>query len=88
MASRALTWIDTARLMSTSGSRSVRYAVRAPGRRVSWTTWPSTHRTDIFSTYSEIFIESRRTGHGCSAEVSTARSGSGPRAGTAGVLMR
>ena len=27
-----------------------------------------------------IFIESRRTGHGCSAVVSTARSGSGPRA--------
>ncbi len=62
--------------------------MRAPGRRLSCTTWPSTHSVDIFSTYSPIFIDSRRTGHGCSAVVSAARSGSGPRPWGAGVLMR
>ena len=51
--------------------------MRAPGRRVSWTTWPSTHRTDIFSTYSAILMLSSRTGHGCSGVVSAAFSGRG-----------
>ena len=62
--------------------------MRAPGRRFSCTTWPSTHSVDILSTYSPIFIESRRTGHGRSAVVSAAFSGSGPRPWGAGALMR
>ena len=76
IASSALTEMATERDRSTSASRRVRYAVRTPGRRLSWTTCPSTHRTDIFSTYSAILMLSNRTGHGCSAVVSAARSGS------------
>ncbi len=52
-----------------------------PGRRVSCTTWPSTHKGDIRPTYSAILTLSSRTGQGCSAVVSPARSGSSRRAG-------
>ena len=61
---------DTEKDMSTSVSRRVRYAVPAPGRRLSWTTCPSIQQVDILSTYSPILADNSRTGHGCSAEVS------------------
>ena len=59
--------------MSTSASRSVKYAVRA--RMLSCTICPSTHSGDMRSTYCAIFMLSTRTGHGCSAVVSPARAG-------------
>src|SRR5665647_444925 len=77
MASRVVVRMVTLSDMSTSASRNVRYAVACPGRRLTWTTCPSTHRADILSTYSEILMLSRRTGQGFSAVVSEARSGGG-----------
>ena len=41
---------DTGRDMSTSVSRRTRKAVDPSARRLSWTTWPSTHTGAIFAT--------------------------------------
>ncbi len=66
---RATTLSDT----SASVSRSVMKLI--PARRLSWTSCPSTQTPDIRWTYSAIFADRWRTGHGCSAVVSRARAG-------------
>ena len=83
----AVTVID----VSVSRSRSVKKCIFAPGRTLYSTTWPSTHRGLMRSTYTLMFSVSLRSGHGLSRVVSAAfaagRRGWGepPGGGAAGV---
>ena len=64
----AVTVID----VSVWRSRSVKKCIFAPGRTLYSTTWPSTHRGLMRSTYTLMFSVSRRSGHGLSRVVSAA----------------
>ena len=62
--------------LSTDGSRSVRNAVRVPGRRLSWVICPSTQTVPSRWIHAAIWSETTRTGHGCSGVLLAA--GEGP----------
>ena len=64
----AVTVID----VSVWRSRSVKNCMFAPWRTWYSTTWPSTHRGLMRSTYTLMFAVSRRSGHGLSRVVSAA----------------
>ena len=76
----AVTVID----VSVSRSRSVKKCIFAPGRTLYSTTWPSTHRGLMRSTYTLMFSVSLRSGHGLSRVVSAAFAAGG-RAGACAV---